>query len=418
MSAVRHILVCHSGRKSVEPGETLLFRHDLAVGSEIIFPHILAYLRELGGSERIDPGRLALVNGHLVPTKEAAAGTLVAAMDRFAREQKVGHYFQAGRSGGCQTLLAAQGLIQPGDLVIGSDLHFTTYGALGAVATAVGGVDLATAWVTGSVWLRVPEAVRVVLTGRLPAYCTVKDLALTILTGIGPDAAQGRAIEFDGDGLDSLDVEDRFVIANLAAETGAFTVWIPPDRQTTAYLSAFGLPSNLPELPPPTEREYAVDYGFDLGSIEPMAALPHFPCHAVRVRSLPEVRVNQVIIGSCTGGRFEDFLPVVRLLESYTIAPSMRLGLYPATHGAIRRIVEEELALFFTRHGASIAPPSCQPCLGSGPSLIGEGEVGVYTTNRNYRGRHGPPDAQIYLAGSLVAAATAIAGVLIDPRDL
>lgn len=417
MTISEKIIAAHAGRKRVEAGETLFVRCDLAMGSEIIFPQVLDSLAELGWNDRIVRDRIALVNGHLVATREAAAGTLVAALDRFAAQHKIVHYFQAGRSGDCQTLLADHGMVGPGDFIVGSDQHFTTYGAVGALATGVGGVDLAVIWTTGATWLTVPPTARITLLGRLRPGVTPKDLALYLLNRLGTESVREMALEIGGDGLEALSMPDRFMICNLAVETGAKFTWMPVDETVRRYLLAAGY-SRAPGDPrSDPETEYATELTLDLGEVVPMVAAPYLPTAGIPASALSEVNVDQVLIGSCTNGRIEDFRLVGGLLEKRDIFPGMRLGLYPASHQAVRDIVDEGLAMLFTRRGASISPPSCQPCLGSGPSLLGEGEVGLYTTNRNYRGRHGPPSARVFLAGPLVAAASAITGVITDPRE-
>lgn len=416
MTVAEKIIAAHSGRARVEAGETLFVRCDLAMGSEIIFPQILNTLNELGWSGKMERDCVAIVNGHLVSTREAAAGTLVAALDRFAVEYKVERYYQAGRFGDCQSLLADQGIIGPGDLVVGSDQHFTTYGALGALATGVGGVDLATIWTTGRTWLTVPRSVKIIVNGRLNSNVTPKDFALYLLSVLGLQSVRECALEFSGDALESFSMADRFMICNLAVETGAKFAWIPVDKITRAYLEHIPR-RKYSEVTPDIDTEYAAEFEFDLAEIKPMVALPYLPTQAVPAETLNDIHVHQVLIGSCTNGKIEDFRMVASLLKKHDLFHEMRLGLYPASHQAVRDIVDEDLALLFTKRGATISPPSCQPCLGSGPSLLSEDEVGLYTTNRNYRGRHGPASAKVYLTSPLVATASAITGVITDPRE-
>lgn len=417
MTVAEIIIARRAGRKRVEPGEVLLVQCDIAMGSEIIFPQILTTLNDLGWSGAVKLEKIAAANGHLVSTREAAAGTLVMALDRFALQYGVERYFQVGRDGDCQTLLGEKGIISPGSLVVGSDQHFTTYGALGSLATGVGGVDLATIWTTGATWMIVPKTVKVLLVGRLRPYATPKDLALTLLSILGTERARECAIEFGGDALPSLGMPDRFMLCNLAVETGAKFAWMPVDTVTKQYLSRHGVDSNASIRPDP-DACYHSTVEIDLDGVVPMASPPYLPTNGVPITDIGPIPVNQVLVGTCTNGRIEDFRQVATLLNSHDLHEGVRLGLYPASHQAVRDIVEEDLALLFTRRGASISPPSCQACLGSGPSLLGENEVGIYTTNRNYRGRHGPPSAKVYLAGPLAATASAITGYLTDPREL
>jgi 3-isopropylmalate/(R)-2-methylmalate dehydratase large subunit len=418
VTVVEKIIAAHCGRKRVKAGETLFVACDLAMGSEIIFPQVLNTLNELGWNGNIERDRIALVNGHLVPTREAAAGTLVAALDRFAAQYKIPHYFQAGRSGDCQTLLADNGMVRPGNLLVGSDQHFTTYGAIGTLATGVGGIDLAAIWTTGRMWLTVPPTIKIVVNGRLKPGVLPKDFALTLLGRLGLESAHEKALEFSGEGLASFTMPDRFMICNLAVESGARFAFMPVDNTVSKYLHLKLPLENADMLKSDPDAEFVAEHSFDLGEIVPMVAAPYNPTAGVAVTEIGELHVDQVVIGSCTNGRIEDFRKVAALLQKHELYPGLRLGLYPASHQAVRDIIDEDLALLFTRRGATISPPSCQPCLGSGPSLLGEHEVGVYTTNRNYRGRHGALTAQVYLSGPLVAAASAITGVLTDPREL
>jgi len=416
VTVAEKIIAAHVGRPNVAPGETLLVPCDLAVGSEIIFPQILITLNELGWNKSVLSDKIAVVNGHLVPTREAAAGTLVAALDRFATQHFIQRYYQAGRSGDCQSLLAEQGVIKPGQLVVGSDQHFTTYGAVGALATGVGGIDLASIWTTGKTWLTVPLSARVILHGKLLPHVKSKDLALNLLALLGTESVRDCSIEFSGDGLKHLTMPDRFTICNLMIETGAQFSWMPVDDTTRTYLARID-DSLYDAITPDPDACYSAEYHVEMNLVPPMIAKPWRPTEAIPVDEAGVITVNQVIIGSCTNGRIEDFRMVAAMLKNREIHEGVRLGLYPSSHQAVRDMVDDELALFFTRRGASISPPSCQPCLGSGPSLLGEGEVGLYTTNRNYRGRHGPESAKVYLCGPLVATASAITGVITNPRE-
>ncbi len=418
MTITEKIIARHCDRKAVSPGETIFVRCDIAMGSEIIFPQVNNLISDLGWKDHILQDRVALINGHLVSTKEAAAGTLVAMMDKFASQMKIERYYQAGKSGDCQSLLGSQGLIGPGELGVGSDQHFTTYGALGALATGVGGVDLAMIWTTGETWLTVPGSARITLTGRLKPGVISKDLAFHILGTLGAEKVHGMALEFIGDGLEQLSIHDRFMLCNLTVETGARFAIMPVDNITREYLLSTKYQKDVQPVIADPDAEYAMEFTFDLGEVVPMVATPYMPTSVMRVDELQEISVDQVVIGSCTSGRIEDFRMIAKLLENHELSHRVRLGLFPSSHQTVRDIVDEGLALFFTRKGASISPPSCQPCLGSGPSLLGENEIGIYTTNRNYRGRHGPASAKVFLAGPLVAIASAITGVITDPREL
>lgn len=418
MTAVEKIIAAHCRKKEVYPGDTLFVKPDLAVGSEIIFPQVLRYLRDLGCDNQVNPEQIALINGHLIPTKDAAAGTLVQLLDKFAVENEITNYFQAGRSGPCQTLLAVHGLVTPGKFVVGSDQHMTTYGALGALATGVGGVDLAAVWTTGETWFKVPETAHIRLSGRLAGMVTPKDLTLHILALLGPSGCSDLAVEIDGPALAELDMNARFTLANMMAESGAKFVYLPCDEVVMQYLHRNGQGSSVTHTTSDPGTDYTWQKEIDLAEVVPMVASPYLPTNGIPARDAGEIVVHQVIIGGCTNGEIEDFRMVAELLENRNISEDVKFNLYPATHQVIRDMLDEGLGLFFTGKNASISPPSCQPCLGSGSSMIGENEVGLYTTNRNYRGRHGSLSAKVYLSGPLVAAASAITGIITDPRDL
>jgi 3-isopropylmalate/(R)-2-methylmalate dehydratase large subunit len=417
MTFTEKVIAAYAGRKFVAPRETHFVRSELAMGSEIIFPQIAESLAGLKWNGRIDREKIALINGHLVSTREAAAGTLVAALDKFAGQHQIEQYFQAGRSGDCQSLLADQGLIRPGSLVVGSDQHFTAYGALGALATGVGSVDLASAWTTGYIWMTVPQSVKINLTGELRHAVTPKDLALHMLSHFGTTTLRETAVEFYGDGLERLSMSDRYMLCNMMVETGVQFAVMPVDQITREFYASLQI--DLPDriIAADSDAAYNGEFTFDLGEVLPMVALPYLPTEGVPVEKMTEIEVHQVIIGSCTNGRIEDFRLAAEILNKHEVFPGLKLGMYPSTNLTVRQLVDEGLAMLFTRRGAMISPPSCQACLGAGSSVLGENEVGVYTINRNYKGRHGPASAKVFLSGPLVAAASAVAGVITDPRE-
>ncbi len=417
MTIAEKIIANCSGRQAVEPGETLFVRYNLAIGTEIVFPQVLKLMNELNLNSLNHPDRMAIVNGHLTQAKEAAVGTLVQLLDDFALKHKVPNYFQAGSAGNCQTLLADKGLIKQGDLVIGSDIHTTTYGALGALATGIGGIDLAVAWMTGEVWLTVPSSIKLTLSGKLQDYATVKDLSLFVISKLGMDGATRKSVEIVGPGLRGINMDQRFILCNMIAESGAEFVWAEPDDVTGKLLSDAGLDTATGIAHDPN-GSYSSEIEIDLSDVEPMVALPFSPVNCIPAREVGDVDVNQVIIGSCTGGSMEDIVVASKLLRGYKLPNSMRLLIFPSCHQVIREMLSEELVILLTEKGARIASPSCVSCIGSGPTLLEANQVGVYTTNRNYQGRYGPETAKVYLSGPLVAAASAITGKITDPRDL
>lgn len=418
MTSAEKIIAAHCGKKQVYPGDNIFVKHDLAVCDELSINGMILALNGATDKPDVLDNNIALVNGHITTPRDAATGSQVEILEQFSLKYGITNYLQVGKSGECGSLLAENSLIAPGNLIIGTDQHITSYGAIGALSTDISSSDLTDAWINGSVRLTVPETARINLSGSLQSMVTPKDLALHILSILGSKGAIGLALEITGDSVDNLDMQARFMLANILIESGAKYIYLPCDSLVYNYLNMsdsnkIGL--NI-KSDSDTEFKWIVNIGLD--EVVPMVATPGSPVNGVPAREIENVRVDQVIVGSCTNGSIEDFRSVGQILDSRKISRDVRFHLYPASHKTIREMLNDDLGLTLTARGSKMSPPSCQACIGMGPNLLGPGEVGLYTTNRNKKGQQGSTSSLVYLAGPLVAAATAVTGYITDPRDL
>jgi len=417
MTLSEKILARHAGRDKVSAGEIVMAKLDMILGTDVTVPLSVEVFENMGAKRVFDPAKLALVNDHFVPAKDVKAATLSKIMREFARQQKIQNYFEVGRSGICHAMLPDNGLVRPGDLVVGADSHTCTYGALGAFATGIGSTDMACAWALGELWFRVPETVNVIVTGKFKALVGAKDLILHVISLLGVDGALYQALEFTGDAFANIGIDGRFTIANMAIEAGAKTGLIPPDDITRAFMSQFPGREGI-HLASDPDAEYSRAIEVDIDDLEPLVAEPYLPSNVKPVREVAGKKVDQVVIGSCTNGRLDDFRAAAKVMGERPVHPDVRLIVIPGTPKLMRELLKEQLIDQFVRAGAVISPPTCGPCIGGHMGVLAAGEVGLYTTNRNFKGRNGHPDSKVYLAGPEVAAATAVAGRITDPRDL
>ncbi len=418
MTSAERILAAHCGKKIVYPGDNIFVYHDLVVTDELSIKGMIKALNGTNETVDLPDNHIALINGHITTPRDAATGSKVEILDQFASEYGITNYLQVGKSGECGCLLAENGLIAPDNVVIGTDQRITSYGAIGALSTNVSSKELTDAWVNGSVRLTVPLTAKINLVGSFQPMVTPKDLVLHILSKFGSSGARGLALEIRGDALNNLDIRARFTLANILIETGAKYVHLPCDQMVMQYLNIVESDRTKLESTSDSDTEYKWISEFDLNDVVPMVATPGSPVNGVPARDVSNVKVNQVIVGSCTNGSIEDFRSVGKLLDNRKVSRDVRLHLYPASHKAIREMLSDELGLLLTARGSKMSPLSCQACIGKGPNQLGPGEVGLYTTNRNAKGQQGSPSSQVYLAGPLVAAATAVTGYITDPRDL
>ncbi len=417
MTLAEKIFARHTGRDTVRAGDIVMAKLDMILGTDVTVPLSVEVFRNMGAEKIFDTDKIALVNDHFVPAKDVKAAELSKIMREFASEQGVKNYFEVGRSGICHSILPDNGLIRPGDLVVGADSHTCTYGALGAFSTGIGSTDLACAWAIGELWFRVPETLRVVVNGRFKPYVGAKDLILHIINRLGVDGAVYQAIEFTGDAFEHIFMDGRFTIANMAVEAGAKTGLIPPDDITREFMLQFpDIGGEYLQSDPDAEFTRTLDV--DLEEIEPLIAEPYLPSNVRPVNEVKGVKVDQVIIGSCTNGRLEDFRAAAKIMRDHPVHPDVRLIMIPNTPRLMRALLKEELIDLFVKAGAIISPPTCGACIGGHMGVLAKDEVGLFTTNRNFRGRNGHPDSKVYLSGPEVAAASALTGRITDPREL
>lgn len=417
MTITEKILARHAGLSRVAPGDIINARVDIALANDITAPIAIERFNKVGAKTVFDVQRVVLVPDHFVPNKDIQSAMQVKMVREFAREQGLKYFFDGGEVGIEHALLPEKGLVLPGDLVIGADSHTCTYGGLGAFATGVGSTDLAAAMVTGEVWLKVPETVRFVYTGDLNPWVEGKDLILYTIGDIGVDGALYQAMEFDGPVIHQMGLAGRLTMANMAIEAGAKNGIVAPDAVTEAYVASRAVRSYEFDHSD-ADAVYADERRYDVSRIEPQVAFPHLPENTCGVSEAGNVPIDQVVIGSCTNGRIEDLRSAAVVLESRRAAAGLRLIIIPATPSVYKQALQEGLIQVFLDAGAIISPPTCGPCLGGHMGVLAKGERAVATTNRNFVGRMGHPESEVYLANPAVAAASAVAGRIADPGQI
>lgn len=413
MTITQKILAEKSGQSQVRPGQLIMAETDLVLGNDITAPVAIDEFYKIGCETVFDKTKIALVADHFTPNKDIKSAQLNKKMREFARRHTITNYFDVGRAGIEHALIPEQGLALPGDLIIGADSHTCTYGALCAFSTGVGSTDMAGAMATGKVWLKVPEAIRFHLTGSLPEFVSGKDLILTIIGQIGVDGALYRSMEFSGGGIASLSMDDRFTVSNMAIEAGAKNGIFPVDEKTENYLLEHAKGKPYCRVAPDKDAEYVLEYEINLSALEPVVALPHQPDNVRKASELGAISIDQAVIGSCTNGRISDLRTAATILSGSHVA--VRTIIIPATQEIYLQAVKEGLVQTFIEAGAVVSPPTCGPCLGGHMGVLASGERCVSTTNRNFVGRMGHPDSEVYLASPAVAAQSAIEGKIAVP---
>ncbi len=401
----------------VRPGELIEVAVDLVLANDVTAPIAIHEFGTLGVADVFDPEAIVLVADHFTPNKDIASAEQAAAMRRFAREQSIAHHYDVGRVGIEHVLLHEIGLVVPGDVIVGADSHTCTAGALGAFATGMGSTDIAVAMATGSVWMRVPETIRVELRGGLKRWVGGKDVILETIARLGVHGATYAALEFGGPALDGLSIDARLTIANMAIEAGAKAGLFPADGAALAYLDG-RTPRPASGVAADEGAAYARTLEIDIGAIEPLVALPHSPENVLPVRDAGSVPVDQAVIGSCTNGRLEDLRTAAEVLRGRRVHPGVRCIVIPGSPQVQLDAVREGLVDVFLEAGAAVSTPTCGPCLGGHMGVLAAGERAISTTNRNFRGRMGSLDSEVVLAGPAVAAASAVAGRLIHPEEV
>ncbi len=410
------IFARHSSKDYVDVGELVFAKIDMILGTDVTVPLSVEVFRRMGAKKIFDSDKVALVNDHFVPAKDLKAAELSQIMRKFAKEMGVKNFFEVGRSGVCHVLLPEKGLVKPGDLVVGADSHTCTYGALGAFATGIGSSDMAAAWALGELWFRVPDSVKVEFTGKLPKWITGKDLALFAIGQLGVEGALYQSIEFTGETVSNISMDDRLSLCNMAIEAGGKTGIVPPDHITFKFMSQFP-DIEYEAVTSDPDAEYSAEYTFDVSELKLQVAKPYLPSNAVPVDEVAGIKVDQVVLGSCTNGRLIDFQIAAEVMKGRKVHPDTRMIVIPSTPKSMLEMIENGLAAEFTRAGATIGPPTCGPCIGGHIGILAENEVGLYTTNRNFVGRNGHQTSKVYLAGPAVAGATAVAGEIAFPKE-
>ncbi|MBO8129142.1 MAG: 3-isopropylmalate dehydratase large subunit [Peptococcaceae bacterium] len=417
MTITEKILARHAGRDEVRPGELISARVDAVLANDITAPLAIREFFKIGVSDVFDADRVILVPDHFVPNKDIKSAEQAKMVRDFAREQHLTNYFEVGRMGIEHCLLPEQGLVVPGDVVIGADSHTCTYGALGAFATGVGSTDLAAAMATGEIWFKVPESLKFVYEGELPRWVGGKDLILYTIGDIGVEGALYKAMEFTGPVIENLSMDGRFTMCNMAIEAGAKNGIIPPDDRTAFYVRGRAKrPFTFYHSDP--EATYARVYHYDVSKLEPQVAFPHSPANTRGVSEAGDIPVDQVVIGSCTNGRLEDLRVAAQILEGRQVHRNVRMIVIPGTQKIYREAMAEGLIATFIEAGAAVSTPTCGPCLGGHMGILAAGERAIATTNRNFVGRMGHPESEVYLSGPAVAAASAITGRITHPDEV
>ncbi len=414
MTMTQKILAAHAGLPEVKAGQLIEAKLDLVLGNDITAPVAINEFEKCGASSIFDRDRIALVMDHFAPNKDIKSAEQCRQVRNFAGKYGVVNFFDVGRMGIEHALLPEQGLVGPGDCVIGADSHTCTYGALGAFSTGVGSTDMAAGMITGKAWFKVPSAIRVVVTGKPGRWIGGKDAILYLIGKIGVDGALYRSLEFTGDGLKYLSMADRLTIANMAIEAGAKNGIFPVDEVTEEYeKDRFKRKPVVYQAD--ADAEYDATVEIDLSSLRPVVAFPHLPSNTKTIDEAGDVKIDQSVIGSCTNGRIEDLRVAASILKGRKVADGVRCIVIPGTQQIYLQAVREGLAEIFVEAGAVFSTPTCGPCLGGHMGVLAQGERAVSTTNRNFVGRMGHVDSEVYLSGPAVAAASAVTGYLTDP---
>ena len=417
MTMTQKILARAAGVERCRAGELLMCKLDLVLGNDITAPVAINEFHRMGAVKVFDPAKIALIPDHFVPNKDIKAATLAKQMREFARAQHIVHYYEVGRVGIEHALLPEQGIVAPGEVIIGADSHTCTYGAVGAFSTGVGSTDMAAGMAKGVAWFKVPAAIKVELTGAIQRPVTGKDVILHLIGEIGVSGALYKSLEFVGEGVKSLTMEDRLCICNMAIEAGAKNGIFPVDEITEAYLKGRSQrPWVKYEADPDAEYERTVT--IDLTTLEPTVSYPHLPENTHLAKEGKDIKIDQIVIGSCTNGRIEDMQAAYEVLKGKHIAKGVRGIIIPATMAVYKECILRGYTEAFIDAGCIVSTPTCGPCLGGYMGILAAGERCVSTTNRNFVGRMGHVDSEVYLASPATAAASALTGYITDPREV
>ncbi len=417
MTITEKILAAHAGKKEVSAGELINAKVDLILANDITAPIAIKEFEKIGAKEVFDKGRIALIPDHFAPQKDIKAAEQCKMLKDFSRRHDLSLYFEVGRMGIEHALLPEQGLVGPGDLVIGADSHTCTYGALGAFATGVGSTDVAAAMATGECWFKVPESIKFIYYGKLNKWVGGKDLILHTIGDIGVDGALYMAMEFSGEAISNLPMHGRFTMCNMAIEAGGKSGIIEPDEVTEQYVKGRAKrPYQI--FYSDKDAKYSKVIEYDCSKVPPTVACPHLPSNTKPAQELSHITVDQVVIGSCTNGRLEDLREAAMVMKGRKVNPNVRMIVFPATQQIYKDAMREGLLEVFIDAEAVVSTPTCGPCLGGHMGILAKGERAIATTNRNFVGRMGHPESEVYLSSPAVAAASAVLGRIGTPEEL
>ena len=417
MTITEKILAAHAGLDKVEPGQLINAKLDVVLANDVTAPVAINEFEKVGAKGVFDTKKICLVPDHFAPNKDIKSAEQIKKMRTFANDYEIENFFEIGKMGIEHCLLPEQGLVGPGDLIIGADSHTCTYGALGAFATGVGSTDMSAGMITGEAWFKVPETIKFVYTGKLGKWVSGKDLILYTIGQIGVDGARYMSMEFTGEVIEGLSMDNHFTIANMAIEAGAKNGIIAPDETTFAYVKdRMKRPYTAYYSDP--DAKYAKVYEWDVTNLEPQVAFPHLPENTKGISEVCNVKLDQVVIGSCTNGRIEDLRIAAEILKGKKVAKGLRVLVFPGTQTIYLDALREGIIETLIEAGVSVSTPTCGPCLGGHMGILAKGEKALSTTNRNFVGRMGSPESEVYLSSPAVAAASAIAGRIVSPEEV
>ena len=417
MTMTQKILAAHAGLEQVEAGQLILVDLDRVLGNDITSPVAIREFEKIGAKEVYDKDKVTMVMDHFAPNKDIKAAAQCKMCRDFCDKHEVTHFYDVGRMGIEHALLPEKGLVLPGDVVIGADSHTCTYGALGAFSTGVGSTDMACGMATGKAWFKVPSAIRFILKGKLNPYVSGKDVILHIIGKIGVDGGLYKSMEFTGEGVKSLTIYDRLTIANMAIEAGAKNGIFEVDEETERYVKERSTRA-YKSYKADEDAVYDETYEIDLSTIKSTVAFPHLPENTKTFDEIGEIKIDQVVIGSCTNGHYKDLAEAAEIFKGRKVAKNVRAIIIPATQDIYLKAMENGLLKIFIEAGCVVSTPTCGPCLGGYMGILAAGERAVATTNRNFVGRMGHVDSEVYLASPTVAAASAVMGKIADPLEV
>lgn len=417
MTMTQKILAAHSGEDIVKPGQLIKAKLDLVLGNDITTPVAIKEFDKIGFGKVFDKKKIAIVPDHFTPNKDIKSAEQCKCCREFAHKMEIENYFEIGEMGIEHALIPEKGLAVPGDVIIGADSHTCTYGALGAFSTGIGSTDMGAGMATGEAWFKVPEAIKFEISGKLSPWVSGKDVILHIIGKIGVDGALYKSMEFTGSGLSNLSMDDRFTMANMAIEAGAKNGIFEVDDKTIEYIKEHSK-RDYKVYKADTDAVYSETISIDLSKIRPTVAFPHIPDNTRTIDEVGTVNIDQVVIGSCTNGRIDDLRAAAKVLKGKKVNKNVRTIIFPATQKIYLEAIREGLIEIFIEAGAVVSTPTCGPCLGGHMGVLAAGERAVATTNRNFVGRMGHPESEVYLASPAVAAASAVTGKISSPEEV